>query len=633
MGTLHFSFSKRKGQSEVLIIVAILVLALVVIFYATQRFYAQEPEEVANIKASLKTEIEQDIRTEAFEVIEKIGAQGGYLDVSGLSTKFEEGEVAYWGICQNKYAPSLNDIKLNIEKGLEQALNNLNITTYQGKPISLEKPQDIEVIIRPDDVIVNIWMPTQIEGFQINQPYTIVVPVELGKAYDFASNFVEEESKQRHLSRFIASLIYHAKTDRLPTLGILSRCGEVLYIDRETAEKSAEELLQHAALNIILWKEPPQERDYIEYYIPKVNGKTYDMDMAFYVTEELNRNTFQPSKDPIFVANSKKLYYLLPVCVTGFDIRYNIRPSMVAQIETQKGYKFNFGIMPYVVDNKIGRCQGPENLTGIQNVCLDAKCEASLNVVDSQNQTIPQTKVYYGSCSLGETNGLGKVEGKIPCGVSQLVVTNPEYIPHADVVSSFEVENKQVELKKNPEIVFHFNHVVMEPNIFSGFGSSSITGWKRADIANLDQSIYVNLKQLDASPWFPLESAVTNINQNGELVLAVPVDTLPPGKYQAEINTIKRPVRYKTTVCVKKVLGVCTKHKRIDQEISLFGKTIYEFEISEGDRDIYINAPIPGMDTTSSTTSEYDYTGLTNKLKDCGIEPVSKQKPVGSCQL
>ena len=69
-----------KGQSQLLIILGILVFAIVVILFATNTINLLPPEtkEIAQLKESLRADVEQRLRGDAFEVVKKVSEQGGY---------------------------------------------------------------------------------------------------------------------------------------------------------------------------------------------------------------------------------------------------------------------------------------------------------------------------------------------------------------------------------------------------------------------------------------------------------------------------------------------------------------------------------------------------------------------------
>ncbi|HIK00192.1 TPA: hypothetical protein H1016_01495, partial [archaeon] len=190
-----FPYRDFKGQGHFLIIIGILVFVLIVVVFVTQKNLIFPPEAgYFEIKKALASEMENKIRDKAFETVQKIGKRGGYLEVPSLSTTFKGEQVPYWQVCQNSLVQSLDNIKQNIKNDLQTKLNSNKIQNFQGKNVSVEDVQNIELTVRPNDIILKVWMPTSIEKIVLDQPYQTVLPIELGDENDLASSFAKSSS-------------------------------------------------------------------------------------------------------------------------------------------------------------------------------------------------------------------------------------------------------------------------------------------------------------------------------------------------------------------------------------------------------------------------------------------------------
>ncbi len=72
-----------KGQTEIVILLGVVVVSIVVVLLATKTVViGPEPEAVSAIKVSLKTDLQTRVTADATAVIKKVAANGGYLDLN-----------------------------------------------------------------------------------------------------------------------------------------------------------------------------------------------------------------------------------------------------------------------------------------------------------------------------------------------------------------------------------------------------------------------------------------------------------------------------------------------------------------------------------------------------------------------
>jgi len=605
-----------KAQTEIIIILALVMLSVVVIIASQTLLVKPEPSGLAQLKLSLRSDMERLMQSSGSEIVNKIGKQGGYLNPTVEYVNYGGEKVAYWGVCQNAFIPTLDQIANNIKTGLANKMNSLDVKDLQakyGKEIKLNQitAQDVNVVIRENDIIADVYLPTFLEGFPLEMPYKITIPVNLGRIYNFASDFTKDNSKNRHFEKFIASLFYHANQRNFPTLGILGKCGDSIIRTAPELEKEAQKIVDFALSKTFLWEDPPPQADrktledyldtldpeakdlflrayenmtasmtesekldirryledqfipgqpedkrkYLEYFIPSVNNKKYqDLDTSFKRGAEVDRTNFQPPANPVALINSKPLYDLVPKCLFGFDLKYNLDMPIVTSVKSGD-YEFNFAIYSSVESNQIGNCNYKGNFTEIEDPCGDKKCSAKIFVQDTNGKPIPNTKVSFGPCLAGLTDQKGVVEGKTVCGISEMVTYNPKYHYQYDVVSTSDL-NKTVTLKKAPVLTVHFNKV----NFASGYNDYWInSGYYATRVLkpnkkinyqltnvkfNFDlktepgdiEPIFISFKPKNRRTWNPIEIFLTN----GAPQLKIDgSETKLKEKYPLEINITK----------------------------------------------------------------------------------------------
>ncbi len=547
-----------KGQTEIVIVLALVIVSATVIVVVSQNFLVKpEPANIAQLKLSLKSDMERLIQSTGSEIVSQIGKQGGYLNPSVETINFAGQKVPYWGVCQNNFIPTLDQITNNIKTGLVNKINSLDVKDFQakyGKEIKLNRinPQDVDVVVRDNDIIADVYLPTFLEGFPLEMPYKITIPVNLGRIYSFASDFVKDNSQIRHFEKFIASLFYHANQKNFPTLGILGKCGESIIRTAPELQKEAQKLVDYALSKTILWEhappsperktlddylnnsldpegkelfltayenltynmtenqkleirgyledqfipgQPVDKRKYLDYYIPSVNNNTYpDLQVSFKRGSDVNNKNFGSPDAPIALINSRSLYDWVPKCLLSFDIEYNLDMPIITSVKSGD-FEFDFATYSSIEANKIGNCNYKGNFTDLEDPCADKQCSAKIFVQDTNGTAIPDTKVSFGPCLLGLTDRNGITSGKTPCGISEMVAYNPKYNSVYDVVGTSNL-NKSITLQKSPAITFHFNKVIVKPDFWIPFTQYYRTGdLGRYVLANLRKGFYENYQE------------------------------------------------------------------------------------------------------------------------------------------
>ena len=89
-----------------------------------------------------------------------------------------------------------------------------------------------------------------------------------------------------------------------------------------------------------IWKEAPEERTYLNYFLPNINGKKYpELDIKFIRTGELTRKTFNSVPNPIIVKNIKQFHWLVPFCVAEVDVKYSMNHDAKGKVRYKlEGY-------------------------------------------------------------------------------------------------------------------------------------------------------------------------------------------------------------------------------------------------------------------------------------------------------
>ncbi len=614
-----------KAQAEIVIVLAalILVITLVTIVFQT----GLNSPDITNLASVFRDEVSRRLYDGSFDVVKTISLQGGVLDPVPNSVDLAGTKVAYWQMCQNKALPSLADIRKNIKLGIERFVSNLNINDFQGKRASLSL-KDLDIIIRNQDILATFTLNTNLAGYDLDPLYEIRIPANLAEVYNFASDFVDDNVQKRHFERFLLSLMFRTDQNTLPTSGILTKCGQAIIRTWDDVQEQIEKLRDYSFVNIVFWASGIEE---FKYYIPTLNGKKYDNLKINFFGDDLTRSNLQSSRNPISIINSKTISIVAPYCIKDYEVEYSLNSPVVVKVTGTPDYSFNFAVLPFIENNKIGKCSGQQSFSYGSDICTEAKCDVKLSVLDVNDKPIPNTQVNFGACSVGKTDFLGEVKGKVPCGIAELVASNPKYTYFADVVSSKNIPEK-IKLTKLPTINVNFYRGNTQVKITSKQGSQAKTDIIKIETGQIEGDyIFAKFKSKTASPWSQKEFILVNAGLNKSTVTSQIVDFLPSDNYTVEVSTMKKAT-YKYQVCDTGLGGTGIAKDCDSKSVpTVFnGKIIFDFELKESTKDLYITSMIPAERETRQEQTDFDYTPNIVEVSKC-FDPISTTKPRGVC--
>lgn len=637
-----------SGQSSIIIVLAIVIFFIIVLTFAWQNFLLvgpPEPGSIGELKKLLRDAVEEKIYTGAYETLERIGGQGGYLDVPSPNIDFGLGKVSYWQICQHGFIPSLDNITRDIREGMKRYLNAWEIAEFEGKRVAKSEinSSDVEVVISPKTMVFRVWMHVSIEGYKLDLPLEVQMESSFLSLYSFARDFVEDNLEGRHFETFIASLFYHSYEDTdhisnpnfLPNMGVLTECGQTIYKTWDEVERVISGMVNYALTHIDLWQEPPpeSERTFLDYYIPDLNGKRYpEYGVEFFPTGELTQDNLQPSQNPIVITNNKVLHRFVPACRKEYDVRYSWYQPLVVKFTDSVNYSFSFGVLPYIYKSAIGSCSAEVKWNHAENPCEAGNCQARIRVLDTDGNPVEGARASFGACQIGgETDSEGLVEGGIPCGIGELNIYHRNYIFHYDLVGSSEIQDKAITLVEMPLLITHFYKYPVSyekgachySDPFQGYspGFEGLDCLKDMLCCNyvLDREpardyVVADFRREDPLPWELDEIYIGNMNPENKTVSAKGIQYLPPGNYSVSSELID-PGKKGTT-----------------------GLMEGEYELREKPvtRDIYVNIPsYKFLPTFGFDLPEYAYyrERLLGLMSECGIGHVSDNSPPEQCRL
>ena len=224
---------EKRGQVTIFIIIAIVLIAIVAIFFALrgvekETVFSPEVEQV-------KLFVEDCVRIVGGEVIYSIGQGGGYITPSENSVD----EVPYYHLNGKSYMPSKEDVETEISKYIMSTFQlctrefeqfpNLNIT---------QKMIDTKVQINDEEVVINLVSQVSItneEGTSILKEFKdIIIPVRVGIVYDAIEQIMLEQVGSEEICLSCIADVGSANNLQIDIFGYDDETTIFSVIDRES---------------------------------------------------------------------------------------------------------------------------------------------------------------------------------------------------------------------------------------------------------------------------------------------------------------------------------------------------------------------------------------------------------------
>jgi|GEM_PF-1750075 len=621
-----------RGQVELVAIAAVILIAIIAVILSLQLTMVEPPEGTGIEEEAklVKESVNSLIRTGLKEQMYLIYNQGGMLDPptgGHQSVEFGMFDVPYWQACDQVSVP---DVESEIGNGMGIYIrHNLEPEEEFAKKTVLFdfSKMDLDVDIFKDSLRVRINLPTTIEDYSIPQPYEVTIPTKLYDILDFGRNFVNDNSQGRIFEGALLRCMLKFPTDPdssdwLRPFGVLTGCGERIF-------KKKSDLLvpmrKAVTLSVTqtLWNEQPLRSIDRNCFTPVnlVGGKIYpDLGVYFEYPSswDLDRHFFF-SPNPVNIISTNMLS-LAPVCLTPYQVSYNVRYPVVVHVEdSMTNQMFNFAVLVDINSTMPGGCpfELGEEGTDYTELCVNnANCQAKVTVKDREGNPVEGADVTYDICDVGRTDVNGVAEGPIPCGLAEIHVYRNGYRSHGDFLPASEMEDITVELTKiQDSLNIHFNGVPLR--------CDSPTGDIELDCANYDVienpqpitdigdlTIFTTFSPQDKSIWVPEDMDLIFDNTvNGS-----PVDlSVQGGLY---------PNTFDVSAFVTRNFEIMT------------GYFDSSFVLGENDRDIYVYMPVVTMigdETINDSIAQDESEQLTTVLENCNILSVSTSPQTPDC--
>tara|TARA_Y100000310_G_scaffold33377_1_gene31568 strand:- start:66 stop:809 length:744 start_codon:yes stop_codon:yes gene_type:complete len=195
---------QKRGQVTIFIIIAIIIVALIVLFFVLKtQTKLLDKENINPINENQKIEINQKIEncleSNLIDGTRLIGLQGGYVSLPETHIKTESTSIAYGYYLNSKTLPSKSEIESEISNYVTLTLPLcLNFEDFPDLNINARSPESITTI-KENSVLINTFIPLTIskgnEIIILNGEYESEIQIPLGKIYKTVEEIIEKESQ------------------------------------------------------------------------------------------------------------------------------------------------------------------------------------------------------------------------------------------------------------------------------------------------------------------------------------------------------------------------------------------------------------------------------------------------------
>ncbi len=447
---------RNRGQVTIFIIIAIVLVALVVLFFIFKGkiLPGDLDSDLSKVHNTFLACLEGDLETGVY----LLESQGGriYLpefeagsDYMPFSSQlnFLGNYVPYWyyisgnGISKEQ-VPSKEEMQKDLGKFIEEKARTCVFNSYyeDGYEIRMGSPK-AEITIEDNKVFLNLNMDFDIskgEKSSSVKNHEIVLESELGNLYDSALKVYNEEQKTLFLENYsIDALRMYAPVD-----GVELTCSPKVW----EANEVFNELHDAIEANILTLKNKGDEADYFALNLPIKEDVRFLTSQNWPYSFEVS-----PSEENFLIAEpigNQAGMGVLGFCYVTYHFVYSMKyPVLVQVISGEEIFQFPVAV---VVLGNVPREPLNGSAIGAQfsEFCDNKNTLASVTLYDSDMRKIDGNISYecFGtSCTIGETDG-GAIYEKFPQCVNGYIIANANGYKEEKIMQSITTSGNSISI-------------------------------------------------------------------------------------------------------------------------------------------------------------------------------------------
>lgn len=494
---------------EVIVVLGIVLVAIVVIFYSLKDsgiFPTNVPEGIYEQQKEVAESVKKVITDATDKTVGEVMSHGGYLETripgankaigDAQSTEFMLTDVAFWQRCDNTMYPKLRMeegtdnmeawMAASIKKKVSEGMDDIEVQYGNRAKFDLSGLR-VEVDIKgsaqfePDVIDVTVTMPTEVRDYKLPSdlhPYKVSFKSKLGRIHAFGKDFAVASREKRFFDWFsIEAILFSQELEnthaKLPTQGIMTQCGEVVYRSSEQINDYLLEMVGYIMSSVVWWEDNPNlcpggacQDKRLSFGIQDLDGVTFDDleiramlvdDWEFGLTDYMMATNFEmPTHGG----------YTVPICTASYNKAYEFTYPYVLRVkDPYTGYSFNMAYEASVKDSGDETMEPGDCGEAVASTdCSGLQWRGTVRVVDEDGRPLEGVAVVFGGCPLGETDTGGRVSGYVKCGMHELAVfggSEREFFER-DVTATTLNSGYTVTLNPVNAVTIHFREVTIE---------------------------------------------------------------------------------------------------------------------------------------------------------------------------
>jgi hypothetical protein len=588
---------RYKGQVELIIVVAILVVISVVVVSQMNLMIA--PAESPDVRA-VRESVENMIRSAALDTIATMSDNGGYLSPSDYqldSVILNGKEVPFW---QHSGSIAIPDKAANLQSGVQSYLDaNKDSLLEILSGVTLGNPVVGVPVFADDGITLTVTMPTTYNDAPVAQPYTVTVATHFGEIYEFSEGFARYEARERPLEYYTLSSMVLSPMENghrsIPIYEILVECGDYLFATSWDIMPKVEATIRKTLANTYMPGKAPLNTIRVssspKYSLVPINSKEYqDLDVNFMLPDDFSLSPLNFRMVPDVLSGIAEVIPMAGGCMSREPISamYSIEyPAIVRVLDPETNNVFQYAVLVSIVNNLPSAWNFADEAEDLQKeVCSFPSCFLDIEVQDSSGDPVGSATVKYMDCYLGDTYSDGRISVPAPCGIGPLYIQKRGYGEYLESRDSGNLVGT-VTLYRLPQI-----NVMLHEVIIQDFGGERYMVYF-GDVLTIDgKRVQVSLRSdqnFKEHSFFSSDSSFT-------------ASTIPPGGY------------------------IVTGSLMSPDLATLEGAVVYSYTITEDTDTLHIYIPTNiGLSSIGNQTEQTLKIGKYSEvLESCGIGPVTE---------
>ena len=510
--------SSRRGQVTIFVIVALVLVGLIVLFFAFKGSFSGDKIDVEF--APIYELYEQCISQETSNGVKLLSSQGGRIDVGEFAPgndfnpfssqlSFLGLSIPYWyGLSGNnrvvENVPSLNEMGNELENFISGRLNDCDFSSFRsnGFYIELSEPE-VSIDIQDAFVFVSVDAPLSVykgEKSTRRSSHDVSVTSQLGKLYSSAIKIYNSEQESLFLENYALDVLQ----SYAPVDGVEVQCAPKIWKTPEVVDDV--KLALASNIGAIRFSGAfSDSRDKIDNYFTVDTTLDAPVSLIYLPEQFPSKIEVTPATQALMIAEpvgTQEGLGVMGFCYVPYHFVYDV--SFPVLVVVGDGLEtFQFPVVA-VIDNNVVREAQPSEFNQEEStvdVCSFAEGQINVKTYDNSLNPIPANisfSCFDSVCNLGQTKLSGEsasldapiplcVNGKLTASVSGYAPSKISYSSNKESIAELILDKEysvNIDLKLGGNKVNNLTAIVH----FTGEDDYSVS-------AVLSENNKVNLKE------------------------------------------------------------------------------------------------------------------------------------------